>query len=67
MIIISGDYFDDFMKREVKSGRYNLVSEVIRSVLRLLEDEEKKEKELIKALEKGEIVDFYNDLTRKKP
>ena len=50
MIIISGDHFDDFIKREVESGRYNLVSEVIRSALRFLEDEEKKEKELIKAL-----------------
>ena len=44
-----GSYFEEFIKSEVKSGKYNSVSEVIRTDLRLLEREEKKEKELIKA------------------
>ncbi len=49
-----GEHFEQFIMEKVNSGKYNSVSEVIRSALRLLENEEKKEKELIKALEKGE-------------
>ena len=56
-----GNHFDNFIREEVNSGKYSSVSEVIRSALRLLEREEKKEMELIKALEVGEksgFVDF---------
>lgn len=57
-----GDYYEDFINEEINSDRYNSASEIIRSALRLLEREEKKEKELIKALEIGEqsgfVVDF---------
>ena len=49
-----GNHFEEFITEEVNSGRYGSVSEVIRSALRILESEEKKERELIKALEKGE-------------
>ncbi|ARV14978.1 type II toxin-antitoxin system ParD family antitoxin [Polaribacter sp. SA4-12] len=58
-----GNHFEEFINYEVSSGKYSSVSEVIRSALRLLESEEKKERELIKALEIGEksgLVDDFN-------
>ncbi|WP_147676205.1 type II toxin-antitoxin system ParD family antitoxin [Algibacter pacificus] len=61
-----GDHFEDFIKNEVKSGRYGSVSEVIRSALRLLEREEKKENALIKALETGEKSGFVEDFDPKQ-
>jgi len=61
-----GDHFEDFIRKEVQSGRYSSVSEVIRSALRLLEREEKKERELIKALEKGEQSGFVEDFDPKQ-
>lgn len=61
-----GDHFEEFIKNEVKSGRYSSVSEVIRSALRLLEREEKKERELIKALETGEQSGFVEDFDPKQ-
>ena len=64
--ITLGSYFEEFIKKEVNSGRYNSVSEVVRSALRLLEQEEKKEKELIKALVVGEQSGFVDDFDPKE-
>jgi antitoxin ParD1/3/4 len=49
-----GERYDEFISKEVSLGRYSSVSEVIRSALRILEDEEKKKKFLVKALVIGE-------------
>jgi len=64
--ILIGDYFEKFISKEVKSGKYNSASEVIRSALRLLEREENKEKELIKALKIGEQSGFIDNFDPKQ-
>ena len=61
-----GNHFEDFISNKVKSGRYSSVSEVIRSALRLLEREDKKEEELIKALKIGEQSGFVKNFDPKE-
>lgn len=56
--ILLGDYFEEFISKEVSSGRYSSASEVIRTALRLLEQEEERKKELNKALVAGEKSGF---------
>ena len=62
--ILLGDYFNTFINRQVKSGKYASASEVVRTALRLLEYEETKKEELIKALKKGEKSGFIKDFDR---
>jgi antitoxin ParD1/3/4 len=61
-----GNHFEEFIKSEVNSGRYSSASEVIRAALRLLEREEKKEQELLKALETGEQSGFIENFDPKE-
>lgn len=56
--ILIDDYFDNFIKKQVKTGKYTSASEVVRVALRLFEHEETKKEELIKELEKGEKSGF---------
>jgi len=62
--ILLGDYFDDFINQQLKSGRFSSASEVIRAALRMFEQEESKKAELIKALKKGEQSGFVKDFNR---
>lgn len=48
-----GNYFDEFVKSQISTGRYKNVSEVIRAALRLLENEESKAVALRNALQEG--------------
>jgi antitoxin ParD1/3/4 len=49
-----GDHFEGFISRQIESGRYASVSEVIRASLRLLEEREKSVGVLRQALVEGE-------------
>jgi len=62
--ILLGDYFDDFINQQVKSGRYSSASEVVRTALRMFVQEESKKAELIKELKKGEKSGFVKGFNR---
>ncbi len=67
-----GNYFDQFVQKQVSTGRYKNVSEVIRAGLRLLENEESKVLALRNAIQEGldsalvEDFDFEDNLKRLK-
>ena len=48
-----GNYFDNFIKSRISTGRYKNASEVIRAGLRLLEEEENKTMALRDAIQEG--------------
>jgi antitoxin ParD1/3/4 len=62
--ILLGDYFDQFISSQIKSGKYSSASEVVRAALRLFEHEETKKTELIKELKKGEKSGFPSTFDR---
>ena len=62
--ILLGDYFENFISRQVKTGKFSSASEVIRTALRMFEQEETKKAQLIKELIKGEKSGFINDFNR---
>lgn len=48
-----GTHFEDFIQESIQSGRYNNASEVVRSGLRLLEEQEHKIAYLRAAIQEG--------------
>ena len=62
--ILLGDYFDNFINKQIKTGKFTSASEVVRAALRLFEHEQTKKTELIKELKKGEKSGFVNDFDR---
>ena len=64
--ILLGDYFDNFISRQIKTGKYSSASEVVRAALRMFEHEESRKTELIKALKKGEKSGFVKNFDRKE-
>jgi len=62
--ILLGDYFDDFINKQVKKGKYSSASEVIRAALRMFEHEEAKKAELINELKKGENSGIVENFDR---
>ena len=63
--ILLGDYFNNFISEQINSGRFSSASEVVRSALRLFEQQETKKKELIKELIKGEKSGFVENFDQK--
>ncbi len=62
--ILLGDYFDNFINSQIKTGKYSSASEVVRAALRSFEHEETKKSELIKELQKGEKSEFSSGFNR---
>ena len=47
------EYFDQFVERQVSSGRYSNASEIVREALRLLEEQEQERAAKLKALRRA--------------
>lgn len=62
--ILLGDYFDNFINSQVKTGKFSSASEVVRAALRMFEQEETKKEILIKELKKGENSGFVDNFNR---
>ena len=62
--ILLGDYFNNFINQQVKSGKFSYASEVVRAALRMYEFEETKKAELVKELRKGEKSGFIEKFNR---
>jgi antitoxin ParD1/3/4 len=62
--ILIGEYYESFINRQIATGKYNSVSEVIRTALRHFEQEEIQTKSLITELEIGEKSGKIRDFDR---
>ncbi|MDR6968674.1 antitoxin ParD1/3/4 [Flavobacterium arsenatis] len=64
--ILLGEYFENFISEKIASGKYASVSEVVRTALRVFEQEENKTKSLITELKIGEKSKLVEDFDRKE-
>ena len=64
--ILLGDYFENFINDQIATGKYSSVSEVVRTALRVFEQEELKTKSLINELKVGEESTKIKDFDRNK-
>ena len=64
--ILLGEYFENFISEQVKSGKFSSASEVVRSALRLFEQQESKTKTLLNELKAGEKSEMISDFDRKE-
>lgn len=64
--ILLGDYFENFINEQISTGKYSSVSEVVRTALRVFEQEEAKTKSLINELKIGEKSSKIRDFDRNK-
>lgn len=59
--VVLGDHFENYIREQVKSGRFHSVSEVIRDALRLAEERDQKIQYLRNAIAEGEESGFIQD------
>lgn len=64
--ILIGDYYENFIQQQISSGKYNSVSEVVRTALRFFEQEENRSKSLIDELRLGEKSNKISNFDRSK-
>ena len=64
--ILLGEHFEEFIAAKISSGKYNSASEVIRTALRLLEEEESRRKDHNKSLSQGEKSGMEKNFDSKK-
>ncbi len=64
--ILLGEYFENFISEKVKSGKFASASEVVRTALRLFEQQENKTKMLVKELKAGEKSGMISNFDREK-
>ena len=51
--VVLGQHFEEFIRRQIETGRFNNASEVMRAALRKLEDEEAKMAALRRDIQAG--------------
>ena len=64
--VLLGEHLENYVNEKISSGKFSSFSEVIRTALRLLENEENRYDALIKELEVGEKRGFVKDFDRKE-
>lgn len=64
--ILLGEYFENFINEKVKSGKFTSASEVVRTALRLFEQQENKTKMFVNELKAGEKSGMISNFDRKK-
>lgn len=62
--ILLGEYFENFISEQIKSGKFSSASELIRTALRVFEHQESQKALLINELKKGEKSGFSKDFNR---
>ena len=62
--ILIGEYFENFISEQIKSGKFSSASELIRTALRVFEHQESQKTLLINELKKGEKSGFSKDFNR---
>ena len=64
--ILLGDYFENFIKKQIALGKYSSVSEVVRAALRSFEQEENKALAIVSELKRGEKSKRVKNFDRKE-